>query len=453
MVTSDLTLALGLRREAPATRPRAVATLLVPLLVAALGGLAVGYAPALAVVGGLVLVAGTALLLRLEWAVLAVVASAVFEDYIALVEPRATKLLAVVLVASWLVRRSRGPLRGPHHLLSGARSHGRTAVLGATVALVVVLLASTALHANGGPGAAVLARWGGFIVVLLVLVDAMRGPLTPRAVASTYVLACAAASVCGLVTYLLGADRRVGGPIGDPNDMAFFLLAAVPLGVALRAGARRPWIHDVAVVLTLAALLGTLSRGALLGLAAAVVVGLLIRLVTWKAVVGLVVVGATTVAVAVSVFPSLVETSIEQKGNIADRNVSERLDLWESAGRMTLDAPVLGHGPGAFSIEHRDYLDRLPDAVDHDLDVAHNTYLETSAELGLLGLAAWFALLGAGYLAARSGWVARRDRLAGAVGVALVGTAVAAVFVTEQYFLPLWLLCALGAGLARERLP
>ncbi|GGO78747.1 O-antigen polymerase [Nocardioides deserti] len=453
MVTSDLTLALGLRREAPVTRPRATSAVIVPLLLAALGGLALGYAPALTVPGLAALVVGTALLVRLEWAALAVVTTAVFEDYLALVDPRATKLLAVVLVASWLVRRSRGPLRGPTHPLAGARSHGRTAVLGATLVLVVVLLASTALHANGSTGAAVLARWAGFVVVLLVLVDAMRGPLAPRTVARCYVLACAAAAVCGLVTYLVGADRRVGGPIGDPNDLAFFLLAAVPLGVALRAGARRPWVYDVAVVVVLAALLGTLSRGALLGLVVAVLVALVVGLVTWRAVVVLGMVGLTTVALALSVFPQLVGTSIEQKGSVADQNVSERLDLWESAGRMTLDAPVLGHGPGAYSLEHREYLDRLPDDVDHDLDVAHNTYLETSAELGLLGLAAWLGLLVAGYLAARSGWRARGDRLAGAVGVALAGTAVAAVFVTEQYFLPLWLLCALGASLARERLP
>lgn len=458
MVTTDLTLTLGLRRTAPVTRPRAVATVVVPLLLAVVGGLVIGYAPAPAVLGLTALAVGTALLLRLEWAALAVVASSVFEDYLALVDPRTTKLLAAVLVASWLVRRSRGPLRDASHPLARAASHGRTAVLVATLALVVVLLAATALHANGGAGAAVLARWAGFVVVLLVLVDAMRGPLAPRTVARTYVLACAAAAVAGLATYLLGADRRVGGPIGDPNDLAFFLLAALPLGVALRTGARRPWTWDVATVLVLAALLGTLSRGALLGLLVALVVALATRQLTWRAVLGLAVAASATVAIAVSAFPQLVGTSLEQKENIADRNVSERLDLWESAAEMTLDAPVLGHGPGSYSIEHRDYLDRLPDAVDHDLDVAHNTYLETSAELGLLGLAAFLGLLGAGYLAARSGRLGAVEgpasahaRLSGAVGVALVGTAVAAVFVTEQYFLPLWLLCALGAGLARER--
>ncbi|MDN4174397.1 O-antigen ligase family protein [Nocardioides sp. SOB77] len=450
MVTKDVVLDLGLRREAPVTRPRAVGSFLVPLLLAALGGFAVGFAPQPAMLLGAAAVLGTALLVRLEWAALAVVASAVFEDYLALADPRATKLLAVVLVASWLVRRSRGPLRGPGHPLAGARSHGRAAVLGAVLVLVVVLLVATVLHPNGPTGAAVLARWAGFVVVLLVLVDAMRGPLAPRTVARVYVLACAAAAVCGLVTYLVGADRRVGGPIGDPNDLGFFLLAAIPLGTALRAGARRPWVYDVAVALSVAAVLGTLSRGALLGLVVAVAVAVASRQLSWRAVVALAVAGGTTVALALSLFPQLVEVSLDQKGAVADQNVSERLDLWESAGRMTLDAPVLGHGPGSFSTEHRDYLDRLPDSVDHDLDVAHNTYLETSAELGLVGLAAFLGLLAAGLLAARSGWRARGDRLAGGVGVALVGTAVAAVFVTEQYFLPLWLLCALAAALARE---
>lgn len=450
MVTQDVALALGLRRPAPDTRPRTAGTVVLPLLLAVLGGLAVGYAPSLALVGGTALALGTALLVRLEWAALAVVATAVFEDYLALVDPRLTKLLAVVLVAAWVVRRCQGPLRGATHPMAGARSSGRSAVLAATLVLVVLLLASTVLHPHGTTGATVLARWAGFVVVLLVLVDAMRGPVPPRAVARTYVLACAAASVCGIVTYAVGADRRVSGPVGDPNDLAFFLLVAIPLGTALRVGARRAWVYDVAVVVSLAALIGTLSRGALLGLAVAVGIAVLTRQMSGRAVLALVLAGGATVALALATVPQLVETSLEQKGDVADQNVSERLDLWESAADMTLEAPVLGHGPGSFSLEHREHLDRLPDAVDHDLDVAHNTYLETAAELGVLGLAALLVLLAAGYLAARSGRVARGDRLAGAVCVALAGTAVAAVFVTEQYFLPLWLLCALGAGLARE---
>ena len=40
-----------------------------------------------------------------------------------------------------------------------------------------------------------------------------------------------------------------------------------------------------------------------------------------------------------------------------------------------------------------------------------------------------------------------RDPFSASVAAALVGTAFAASFVTEQYYLPLWLLCALAVGI------
>ena len=113
-----------------------------------------------------------------------------------------------------------------------------------------------------------LLRYAGFLAVLFVLADALRGGLRPERLAQVYVAACAVAAVCGLLTFAVGADRRVGGPIGDPNDFAFFLLPAVALGLAVRRTTRRRWPWDVATVVVLVAILGTLSRGALVGLAA-----------------------------------------------------------------------------------------------------------------------------------------------------------------------------------------
>jgi putative inorganic carbon (HCO3(-)) transporter len=411
-------------------------TALLVLLLGAVAGFAVGFRPLPVLLGAAGVVVGTALLLHVEWAALAVVASAVFEDYLHVVDPRIVKGLAVVLVAAWLLRRCRGPLPGGPH----------GPVLLAAAALLAVLLAATVAHPNGAAGLAVLLRWVGFLAVLAVLLDCLRAALAPRFVAQVYVWSCTAAAACGVLTYLLADQRRVVGPLGDPNDLAFFLLAALPLTLALRVGASAPRRYDAATAVLILALLGTLSRGALVGAVAALTVAVVLGSLSLRAVAGLTVTLAALAGLSVLAVPELVSTSLEQKEHVADQNVSERLDLWAAATRMTADQPVLGLGPGAFQLVHDDYLDRLPQDVNHRLDVAHNTYLETSSETGLLGLAAFLALLGSAFLAAAGRWRRDREPLAGAVAASLAGCAVAATFVTEQYFLPLWLLAALGAA-------
>lgn len=421
-----------------ATGRPAAWTLALPVAGAVLLGLAVGYAtPAV----GLVLLGCAvlaAMVLRLEWAVLVVVASAVFEDYLAMVDPAAVKALGVLLVVAWLVRRCAGPL---HHA-------GLSPVIEAAVAFTVALLVATVVHNNGTAGLEVVLRYAGFLVVLVVIADVVRGGLDPARLARVYVAACAVAAACGLLSYAAVADRRVGGPIGDPNDFAFFLLPAIALGLAVRGTTRRRWPWDLATVLIVVALLGTLSRGALLGLVAMGVLALAAGMVRLRTAVGLGVVAGVVVLAVVAVAPGLVTTSLEQKGVVAEQNVSERLDLWAAAGRMTLEQPLVGLGPGAFAQQHDDYTTGLPEDVNHRLDVAHNTWLEISSELGALGLLTFVALLVAAFASAWGAWRRRRDPLAAAVATALVGSAVSATFVTEQYYLPLWLLCGLAVGVA-----
>ncbi|ANH40215.1 O-Antigen ligase [Nocardioides dokdonensis FR1436] len=424
-------------RGAGGRRERRWPFVLVPALLALAGGLGVGLAPAVA---GPVLVGVLALavmLTRLEVALSLVVAASLFEDYLALVDPRIMKLLALLAFASWLVRRATGRLHGGP----------RTKALAAAGLLGVALLASAAL--NGTPdGGEVLLRWVGFLVLLLVLVDTMRaGRLAPRTLARVYVAASAVAAAAGIVSYTIGLDRRVGGPIGDPNDFAFFLLAALPLSLAVRRRGWRPSGWDLATVLITVALLGTFSRGALIGLAVVLLVAVLARQITLQQLTGLAGVLLVLAALVAAMFPDLVAESLRQKDAVADENITERLQLWQAAGEMALDAPLLGQGPGSFGAEHARWLEQLPVSATSDLDVAHQTYLEVAAEVGFIGLTAFLALLVAGLRGAWRAWRRDEDGLASAVFSALVGTIVAAVFLSEQFFLPLWLLVALGAVL------
>jgi O-antigen ligase len=372
-------------------------------------------------------------------AALAFVALEPFESYVKSVTSSGVKLLGALVVAAWLLRvlaRHR-PMRLDHPSTRAA------------AVFFAVLLASTVAHDNGSLGAEVMLRYLSYLGIFVVLVDCMRDRLAPRLVASVYVASCAIAAIAGLMAYVLG-QLRAGGPVGDPNDFAFFLVAAVPLALGLRPAARRPLLFSAAAVVMSVALLATLSRGAIVGVAAMLASAVVAGIVRVRTLFGWLAAAALVVGVAALALHPKITISVAAKSQVAQQNVDERLVRWRAAAQMTADHPLLGLGPAGFRESYDRYIDYQPTSVSHPLDVAHEMYLETSAELGLLGAGALIGLMVFGFAGARRAARAgpRRERdLGAAVSVAAVGTAVAAVFLTEQYFLPIWLLAAFGAAL------
>lgn len=391
------------------------------------------------------------LLLRVRWAALLFVALEPFEDYVRDISSSAIKGMGALLIVSWLIHAALPDLgvKGPRPLPRPARRGGLGhPVALAGIAMIAVVLASTVLHSNGTAGAQVLTRYLSFLGALIVLVDLMYEDLPVRRVAAVFVGSCGVAGVVGLVNFLGGATR-VGGPLGDPNDFAFFMVAALPLALVLRRSARRPILWDLAAVVIVVAMVGTLSRGALFAVLPMIVYAVVARIIPAR-VIGAILAALVVFFAVISVTdPGLIENSLSQKEFVASQNVDERLIRWRVSAEMTMDFPILGNGPGGFKTNYDHYID--PGSIDvlHPLDVAHETYLEVSAELGLIGEATFLAVLAYGFAGAR-----RRSRLpgpqqalAGGVCAGLIGAGVAAIFLTEQYYLPLWLLAAFGAAL------
>jgi O-antigen ligase len=320
-------------------------------------------------------------------------------------------------------------------------------VVRAAAAFFALLLAATVVHPNGGPGTEVLVRYLSFLGVLVVLVDCTADRLPPRRIAVVFVASCAVASAVGLIGFLRG-DMRASGPITDPNDFAFYLLAALPLALGLRTRAARPGWYLLAALIIAAGMLATLSRGAITGAAAMVVFALLIGALSGRRLIaGLVAVGVVVLAV-LAIAPDKISTSLSQKDHVAQQNVDERLTFWQAAGEMTADNPVLGLGPAGFRENYAQYVDYRTTDPTHPIDVAHEMYLEVAAELGLPALVAFLAVIGFGFAGAyRARSTGPDPGLAAGVLAAVVGTLVAAAFLTEQYYLPVWLLAALGAAL------
>jgi O-antigen ligase len=415
------------------------------LITAACAGVALGIGAAVArdplavaaVVGGVGLVG--VMTLKVEWAAVTFVAAEPFEGYLKSLSGNTVRFVGALLFLAWLVRL----------LTRATPAQVRHPVGWAIAALFVSLLAALALHANGTTGLVVAVRYLSFMAATLVLLDCMRTSLPPRRVAAVYVASCTVAAAIGLARYLAGADTRASGPITDPNDFAFFLITAVPLALYLWRGTHRHrHLFLAAAGLLLLTTLATMSRGALLGLATMVGYALCTRQLRPRAILALAGVLLAGVVAVVALAPGLVQQSLSYKQHVAGQNVDDRFVTWSMAAEMTADHPLLGTGPGGFGANYRDYVGgRVTDPT--QLDVVHEMYLQTSAELGLVGLAALGSVLGLGFAGARRRAVdgSGPADLGGAVCTAFVGVLVAAAFLTEQYYLPIWLLIALGAAL------
>jgi hypothetical protein len=419
-----------------------VLAFLLPIPAAAAAGLGVGLAPhtALAVEAGLV--CAVVLVVRLEWAALVVIGSAVFEDYLDLISPWATEWLVIVLVLAWLVRRAQGPLHG--HRLRGA-------AIPAALMLGAVLVAFAA-HPHGRPGLAVCATYAELAVVLLVLADCLCGPLAPRRAARVYVLSCVLASCCGLVTAVVSDRHQVSGPVASADTLAFFLIAAVPLVGTVRTHDRQPvwWVWASFAVL-MGAGVGTQSRPAFVALVATVLVAVLTGLLALRYAGALLAVVLTSVALLVAVLPLSIGQALTDPQRYADTTIAQRNDLRLAAVDMTLASPVVGLGPAAFSLFHHEYrsAEARVDSAEPDLDTAYSTVLEASAELGLLGLVALYAVWLAPLAAARRRWGRDRSGLTAATLLAGAGLLTASVLESQQYTLPLWFLAAMALALSR----
>ncbi len=183
---------------------------------------------------------------------------------------------------------------------------------------------------------------------------------------------------------------------GNPSAVAtmMLLLCAASLAYLGAGTVRRRLLDALLLALTAAVVLLTGSRGAWLGSAIAVgALGLLLlllpesrsalrRLAATRAVrsAALAVV-LVVIAIGLVLLPSLL-------ARLTANTLTSRLSFYVSALRMFASAPLLGSGPGTWVARRAAFTD--PSGVDMYIPHAHDIYLQTLAEFGLLG-----ALVGA----------------------------------------------------------
>ncbi|MDP2660775.1 MAG: O-antigen ligase family protein [Dehalococcoidia bacterium] len=263
-----------------------------------------------------------------------------------------------------------------------------------------------------------IAKWTEFLAVLVLISSAIKEKQQVKFLVGAVLVAGAVAALHGWYQFILRegppsflvSDQflRAYGFYGQPNPFAGYLLSVAPLALALLLVAYRkhlPWKPlFAAFFIVSAAILMTLSRGGMMGLAGA---SALIAAV-WRRdsklylVLALLVISVFSLAISYEALPipgaeeggPLADFGIFDPSNVAPTpqnwSVVERMALWYSAWNMWKDSPWLGIGIGNFRAIYPHYaLPKWNLGQEH----AHNFYLNVLTEAGAVGFAAYLVFL------------------------------------------------------------
>ncbi|MFJ9952494.1 O-antigen ligase family protein [Kitasatospora sp. NPDC091207] len=325
---------------------------------------------------------------------------------------------------------------------------GRTPAIGRTTAAqfgAIVLAAAVATVGSIDPAASLtgfVRLTQVFVLVPAAVLCSLRDRTDQRLVLGSFVAAALIQGVVGAHQYLTGTGAsytgrpiRAVGTFGALDIMAmstvvsYGLLAALALALGERDLRLRRAMYAAAAFLAFP-LAVSFSRGSWIATGAAAAVLLLradARLAVRGAVLGLA--AAVVLIGGLGLGASGVTARISSIGSVSaapDQSVSDRYDLWSTAGRIWQDHPVTGAGPKAFQ-QLRDShaplrLSSGSDAADATIGFQrepllspHNMYFLVLSEQGLIGIVAYAAL----FLGLLLGCL-RRARGAGLAALALL---------------------------------
>lgn len=378
-------------------------------------------------------------------------------------------LLALGAVSLWRSSEARDAFAHP---LDWARRVWRSqphalALLGSLLLYLAIIALSIVVAISRTAVIKETLKWGEALAVVSATWLFIRTERQALWLACAAIVAGVAEALLGCAQYVLatgllgpgGASIRVFGTFDQPNPYGGYLNMSLPIALALAVFGRDPrmrWVTGGASVVMMFALYLSGSRGALLGLVAALIV---------LAAVGLRVERKTLIALAIAApllaiawFAHLIPARIENKllaqfrvndvsltAQLNDANYStiERLAHWVAGLRMFQAHPLLGVGAGNYGAAYATY--KVP-GWDESLTHAHNYYINTAAETGALGLlallvmlavaiwVAWRATRAADWRSAARGALAGIDARAVAMGCAAVVVALCVHNFTDNLF-------------------
>ncbi len=425
-------------------------------LLAALVGLTAGVNPEFAIAASFAVAFVILVIADLTWGLI-VFTFLAFLEIVPFGGPALSfsKLLGGLLFISWLAV-----------MTTSARISVDRPIVRWSVGLLAALIGWTLLSATWAevPGVtiSVAYRYALNAVLFIIVLTAVTKRGDAIKLITAFVAGAGVAAMYGLAVpgrYEAEFGRLESAAL-DPNQLAALLVPALVICVFAAIGLRR----NAALRLTAVAIgtvcgmtiLLTVSRGGLIATAVALVVATLVAgRWRWR----MLLVAATIAASGFIYFAGFAsETATEhlQSTTQGDTHLEGRVTIWQVAWRMAEQNQLIGVGGGNFSESARHYLTEpgvtpRSDLIVNKSAVVHNTFLETLAELGVIGLGLFCALI---FLCLGSLWKAaalfkrladpEMELLSRAVLAGLVGILVASFFISNEYAKSLWLLLSLG---------
>ena len=247
-------------------------------------------------------------------------------------------------------------------------------------------------------------------------------------------------------------DRRFGGLAGDPNELAAQLVPALVLCAIVAIAPGKPKIRllaAAAAVVLLSGIAGAASRGAVVGLAAALLLApVLLRGMRLRTFVAAGAVASLFAALVVLIAPP----ALAHRLHVFSDGGTGRTDLWRVGLGVVKDHPLTGAGAGNFPLVAPHYAGKVfvrrPDLVFTQPHVVHNTFLQFFVDTGLVGgvlaLIIFVAAVRSAVAAARLNRVATDGVLARATLIAVTAYLASLMFISGSHEKPLWVLLAIS---------
>ena len=369
-----------------------------------------------------------------------------------------TKIIGFLLAISWMAKVSSSPDSRNDFLAAHPMF---TYVLALFIGWSAL---SLTWAEKSGVGGTPLLRYCLNLVLFLIVYTAVRTPRHLMWTVGAYVAGSAAAAGYGILnppTNVAYYDvTRVSGTIGDPNELAAVLVGGTVLAAALAVTLKRSPLVRIgaagASALCAAGIFLSLSRGGLVALAFALLAAIFVAGRRWRA---QALVMALIVATGAFVYFGFYASHDAANRVTSFGGGTGRTDIWTVGWRMVQAHPIAGVGVGNYQTSAIHYL-LQPGALQRDefiVDtpkVAHNTYLQVLAELGIVGAVLFISIIGFSLLCIlRAARIFERlgDRsmelMSRALLVALCGVLAADFFISEEFSKQLWLLLGLGPAL------
>lgn len=268
-------------------------------------------------------------------------------------------------------------------------------------------------------------------------------------------------------TFTIGEDllgkvtqRRLTGPVGEQNRYAQVMLVLLPLAFFCFYRAKSLLVRGITVIAMasiFAGMLLTFSRGALVAVGVVFLILMAWRyvrphqaIVSGLLLLGLVLIVAPSWLTRIESFAG-VGGVVSQESATADGAIQGRATEMLGALYTFLDHPIIGVGPGQYYEEYSQKMgNQLGIRFLTEPRRAHDMYLETLADVGLVGFASFMSIIVVTAIRlykVRKFWLERRSdyaTTATAIFLSLIGYLVSAIFLHLSYMRYFTLLLAIA---------